>query len=94
MGGQGRVGEGQRVGGPAGLCAQGQEGEVPDQARLVGVGVEDGVVGLRGAERGRELAGGFLGSVYVWLNSCVGDWAGQGRAGQGQDNGWTALQAL
>lgn len=51
VGGQGRVGEGQRVGGPAGLCAQGQQGEVPDQARLVGVGVEDGIVGLR---RGRS----------------------------------------
>lgn len=63
VGGQGRVGEGQRVGGPAGLCAQGKQGEVPDQARLVGVGVEDGVVGLRGAERGRELAGGVLWSA-------------------------------
>ena len=60
VGGQWRVGEGERVGGPAGLCAQGEQREVPDQARLVGVGVEDGIVGLRGAEEGRELAGVLL----------------------------------
>lgn len=82
MGGQGRVGEGQRVGGPAGLCAQGEQGEVPDQARLVGVGVEDGVVGLRGAEGGRELAAVLvLRLVDIW----AGQWAGQVRAGQWMD---------
>lgn len=50
VGGQGRVRERECVRGPAGLCAQRKQGEVPNQARLVGVGVEDGVVGLQGAE--------------------------------------------
>lgn len=46
VGGEGRVGEGQGVGRPAGLGAQRQEGEVADESGGVGVGVEDGVVGL------------------------------------------------
>jgi hypothetical protein len=46
VGGEGRVGEGQGVGRPPGLGAQRQEGEVADESGGVGVGVEDGVVGL------------------------------------------------
>lgn len=43
---QGRVREGQDVGRAAGLGAQGEEGEVADEAGRVGVRVEVGVVGL------------------------------------------------
>ena len=41
-----RRGDGERVGRTAGFGAQREEGEVADEARDVGVGVEDGVVGL------------------------------------------------
>lgn len=48
VGREGRVREGERVGGPAGLGAQGQEGKVPDQPWRIWVGVENGIVGLEG----------------------------------------------
>jgi hypothetical protein len=56
--GQRRVGQRQRVGGAAGLGSEREEGEVADEARDVGVLVEDGVVGLRkGASVKRSAAG-------------------------------------
>jgi len=55
--GQRRVGEGEGVDGPADLGAEGEEREVADQAGGVGVGVEDGVVGLEG-EGGCQHGGG------------------------------------
>lgn len=44
--GERRVGDGEGVCWAASLCSERQEGEVADEVRRIGVGVEDGIVGL------------------------------------------------
>jgi hypothetical protein len=75
--GKRRVREGQDVGRAAGLGAQGEEGEVADEAGRVGVRVEVGVVGL---EESREIVSGFgHGGVDAgWRVKRVGGILGRG----------------